>query len=138
MSTLKVEHAAVRAKARLAARNNWVINYACYNLLVNLSGLVGYTGGHVLGNFSVTRQRGEQGTGFSAKLEDLKKSIADYQIVLESAGKIIPGGHVAPMMAAKGLFDGEAAPGRTWVVSGMGANVKTVETPPKFSFQRCF
>ena len=37
----------------LAARNNWVINVAAYNLLVNLSGLVGYTGGYVLGNFSL-------------------------------------------------------------------------------------
>lgn len=33
------------------------------------------------------------------------------------------------MMAAKGLYDSEVAPGRTWIVSGMGANVKTVETP---------
>lgn len=85
----KVEHSALRAKARRAARNNWVINYACYNLLVNLSGLVGYTGGHVLGNFSVTKQRGETGTGFMAKIKDLQKSISDYQVVLESGGKVI-------------------------------------------------
>jgi len=26
------------------------------------------------------------------------------------------------MMAAKGLFDSEVAPGREWLVSGMGAN----------------
>lgn len=31
--------------------------------------------------------------------------------------------------AAKQVWDNEVAPGRTWVVSGMGANVRTVETP---------
>ena len=42
---------------------------------MNLSGLVGYTGGHVLGNFSVTKQRGEAGGGFTAKLKDLQDGI---------------------------------------------------------------
>jgi hypothetical protein len=100
---------------------------ACYNLLVNLSGLVGYTGGHVLGNFSVTKQRGEVGTGFSAKLKDLLQGISDYQVVVESGGRVIPGGHQQFMMAAKGLFDNEVAPGRTWVVTGMGANSESGE-----------
>lgn len=112
-----------------SARNNWTINAAAYNLLVNLSGLVGYTGGHVLGNFSVTKQRGEQGTGVSAKIKDLQQGMKDYQVVIESGGKVIPGGYTPYAMAAKGVFDNEAAPGRTWVVSGMGANVRTVETP---------
>jgi hypothetical protein len=94
---------------------------------VNLSGLVGYTGGHVLGNFSVTKQRGEVGTGFSAKLKDLLQGIADYQVVVESGGRVIPGGHQQFMMAAKGLFDSEVAPGRTWVVTGMGANAESGE-----------
>lgn len=71
---------------------------------MNLSGLVGYTGGHVLGNFSVTKQRGEQGTGFSAKLKDLTDSIKEYQVVLESAGRVIPGGRPAYAMAAKHRF----------------------------------
>ncbi len=97
------------------------------NLLVNLSGLVGYTGSHVLGNFSVSRQRGEQGTGFSAKLKDLTDGIKEYQVVLESAGKVIPGGRPQFKMAAKQLFDMERAPGRTWVVTGMGANATTSE-----------
>lgn len=60
------------------------------NLLVNLSGLVGYTGGHVLGNFSVTKQRGEAGTGFSAKLKDLQQGIKDYQVVVESVERSSP------------------------------------------------
>ena len=96
---------------------------------MNLSGLVGYTGGHVLGNFSVTKQRGEQGTGVSAKIKDLQQGIEDYQIVIESGGKVIPGGHMPFAFAAKQVWDNEVAPGRTWVVSGMGANVRTVETP---------
>ena len=94
---------------------------------MNLSGLVGYTGGHVLGNFSVTKQRGEIGTGFSAKLKDLLDGIKDYKVVVESGGRVIPGGHQQFMMAAKGLFDDERAPGRTWVVTGMGANAESSE-----------
>ena len=118
-----------REERFLAARNNWVINAAAYNLLVNLSGLVGYTGGHVLGNFSVTKQKGEQGTGVSAKIKDLQQGMKDYQVVVESGGKTIPGGHMPFAFAAKQVWDNEVAPGRTWVVSGMGANVRTVETP---------
>lgn len=100
-------------------------------MLVNLSGLVGHAGGHVLGNFSVTKQRGEKGTGFSAKLLDLTEGIKDYQVVLESGGNVIPGGFSAYTMAAKGLWDSEVAPGRTWSVTGMGANVvrRTMEVP---------
>jgi hypothetical protein len=112
----------------LRARNNWVINAAAYNLIANISGLVGYTGGHVLGNFSVTKQRGEQHTGVTLKIEDLKQGMKDYAVVIESGGKVIPGGHGAYSMAAKGLYDSERTPGRPWIVSGMGANVSTVET----------
>jgi hypothetical protein len=97
------------------------------NLLVNLSGLVGYTGGHVLGNFSVTKQRGEQGSGFTAKLKDLQEGIHDYEVVVESGGKVIPGGHQTFGFAAKGVCDDERAPGRTWMVTGMGANAETGE-----------
>lgn len=50
-------------------------------------------------------------------------------MVLESGGKVIPGGHTPYAMAAKQVWDNEVAPGREWVVSGMGANVRTVETP---------
>jgi hypothetical protein len=120
----RVPHTSLRAKA-----------CAAYNLLVNLSGLVGYTGGHVLGNFSVTKQRGEVGTGFSAKLKDLLQGIADYQVVVESGGRVIPGGHQQFMMAAKGLFDSEVATGRTWVVTGMGANAASGEM---WSSTQCF
>jgi hypothetical protein len=112
-----------------AARNNWVINATCYNMLVNISGLVGYTGGHVLGNFSVTKQKGEQGTGVSAKIKDLADGMKQYQVVMESGGRVIPGGHAPAVMAAKGLYDAERAPGRTWVVTGMGANTTTWEVP---------
>jgi hypothetical protein len=61
----------------------------------SVSGLVGYTGGHVLGNFSVTKQRGEQGTGVSAKIKDLLQGMKDYAVVLESGGKLISGSHTA-------------------------------------------
>jgi hypothetical protein len=96
---------------------------------VNLSGLVGYTGGHVLGNFSVTKQRGEAGTGVKAKIDDLKQGIKDYQVVVESGGTVIPGGHAPFLFAAKGLYDSEVAPGREWMTTGMGAAIKTPEWP---------
>lgn len=111
------------------ARNFWVINNAVYSLLVSISGLIGYTGGRVLANFSVTKQRGEQGTGFSAKLVDLKQAMADYLVVLLSGGRVIPGGRAAFSMAAKGLNDDERTPGRTWMTTGMGANATTGEMP---------
>jgi hypothetical protein len=98
-------------------------------MLVNLSGLVGYTGGHVLGNFSVTKQKGEVGTGVSAKIKDLVAGMELYRVVLESGGKVIPGGYSPYAMAAKQLMDNEVAPGREWAVNGMGANVRTMETP---------
>ena len=96
---------------------------------MNLSGLVGYTGGHVLGNFSVTKQRGEAGTGVKAKIEDLKDGIKAYQVVLESGGTVIPGGRSRYAFAAKGLYDSEVAPGREWITTGIGAAVKTPEWP---------
>ena len=80
---------------------------------------MGDTGGHVLGNFSVNKQRGEQGTGISAKLNDLKQGMDDYKVVLESGGKVLPRGNSQFAFAAKGLWDNERAPGRTWVVTGM-------------------
>jgi hypothetical protein len=98
-------------------------------MLVNLSGLVGYTGGYVLGNFSINKNKGELGTGVKAKIDDLKQGMKDYRVVLESGGRVIPGGYSGFEFAAKGLWDGERAPGRTWLVNGMGANVKTVEVP---------
>jgi hypothetical protein len=52
-----------------------------------------------------------------------------YQVVLEFGGKVIPGGHTPYAMAAKQVRDNEVAPGRAWAVSGMGANVKTMEVP---------
>ena len=52
-----------------------------------------------------------------------------YKIVLESGGKVIPGGYTPYAMAAKQVWDNEVALGRTWVVNGMGANVRTAESP---------
>jgi hypothetical protein len=112
-----------------SARNNWVINAAAYNMLVNLSGLFGYTGGHVLGNFSVTKQKGEAGTGVSANIKDPVDGMKLYQVVLEFGGKVNPGGYTPYAMAAKQVMDNEVAPGRAWAVNGMGANVRTMEFP---------
>ena len=74
------------------------------------------------------KSRGELHTGVTLKIEDLKQGMKDYGVVLESGGQVIPGGHGAYAMAAKGLYDSERTPGRTWIVSGMKANVSTVES----------
>jgi len=55
--------------------------------------------------------------------------------VVESGGRVIPGGHQQFAMAAKGLWDGEVTPGRTWFVTGIGANAKSCEM---FSATQCF
>ena len=93
---------------------------------MNLSGLVGYTGGHVLGNFSVTKQRREIGTGFSAKLKDLLQGMEDYKSWSSPAEESFQEA-TQFVMADKGLFDNEVAPGRTWIVTSMGANSTSAE-----------
>lgn len=42
-----------------------------------------------------------------------KSSITVITEMVESGGRVIPGGHQQFMMAAKGLLDDERAPGRT-------------------------
>jgi hypothetical protein len=78
-------------------------------------------------NTRTDRNRTHSSTGFSAKLKDLLQGIADYHVVVESGGRVIPGGHAQFEMAAKGLFDNEVAPGRTWIVTGMGSNSTSAE-----------
>jgi hypothetical protein len=108
------------------AQNQWVQSKAARELLLNISTQLGGPGSHVLANFSVTKQKGFETEGLPELLKDLKDQIKEYEVVLRSGGRVAPGGHVAPAMAAKGVMDFmERTPGRNWVVTGMGANTST-------------
>lgn len=113
----------------VGAREHWVHDTAARDLLLSLSVLAGGPQSHVLANFSFARQKGFESEGLAEKLKDLKESIKNYEISVRSGGRIAPGGHVRPAMAAKGLLDWEErTPSRTWVVTGMGANTQTIDT----------
>lgn len=110
------------------AQNQWVQAKSARDLLLSISTLSGGPSSHVLANFSVSRQKGFESEGLPERLRDLKEQASDYEAVLRSRGRMAPGGHVKPMMAAKGVLDyQERTPGRTWIVSGMGANASSPE-----------
>lgn len=112
----------------LGAVNKWVTADAARSLLLNVIGLVGMPGSHVLANFSVTRGKGDILESVAAQLKDLVATCAFYDVTIRSNGATNPGGHAIPQMAAKGINDwGEVAPGRTWGTTGMGANAKTTD-----------
>jgi hypothetical protein len=106
------------------AQNQWVQATTARQLLLSVtSGAGGAPSSHVLANFSVTKGKGFESEGTPALLADLRTQISQYTIVLRSGGKAAPGGHVKPTMGAKGVMDWqEHTPGRTWLVTGMGAN----------------
>lgn len=105
------------------ARNNWVTAAAALDLLMNTQSLRLIPGAHVLGNFSVTRAPQRNANPGDNKAEELRKTIKMFDPVLKSCGLAMPGSHVKPLMAAKGVNDwAEKTPARTWVVTGMGAN----------------
>jgi len=110
------------------ARNQWVQAKAAHELMSSLSILQGGPQMHVLANFSFTRTRALPGEGMAEKLKDLKEKLKLYDIAIRSGGKLAPGGHVRPRMAAKGVNDWEErTPSRTWIVTGMGANTQSVD-----------
>jgi hypothetical protein len=115
-------------KMYAGSRNQWVTAKAARNLILNLMGLVGMPGAHVLANFSVTRQRGLDDEGVAARLRGINQDIALYEPVLRSCGTVVPGGHPKPGFAAKGVFDySERTPGRTWINTGIGTNAKSMD-----------
>lgn len=108
------------------AQNQWVQSAAARGLLLNVSTMIGGPGSHVLANFSVTKQKGFESEGVPELLKDLKAKMAEYEITIRSRGRVSPGGHARPGMAAKGVLDwSESTPGRTWITTGMGANAST-------------
>jgi hypothetical protein len=110
------------------SRNQWVTAKAARNLVLGLMGLIGMPGSHVLANFSVQRQRGLDEEGVAAKMRGITADIALYEPVLRSGGRTPPGGYPASAFAAKGVFDWtERSPGRTWVNTGLGANVQSAD-----------
>ena len=110
----------------IGAQNQWVQASTARNLLLNVSTMAGGPASHVLANFSVSKMKGYESEGLPERLKELKESLSLYEITLRSGGKVAPGGHSRPMMAAKGVLDWqEQSTGRTWMVTGMGANTTT-------------
>ena len=111
-----------------AARNQWVQAKSARDLLLTMSVLQGGPQTHVLANFSFTRGKQLALEGMPEKLKDLKEDLKLYEIAIRSGGRIAPGGHVPPRMAAKGLMDwGEKTPARTWITTGMGSNATSAD-----------
>ena len=107
------------------SRTQWVIAKAARNLILNIIGLVGTPGSHVLANFSVTRQKGGEGESVQTKLAQLQKDIDIYAVSLVSRARTLPGGHPSPGFGAKGVRDWtEKSPSRGWSTTGIGANAK--------------
>jgi hypothetical protein len=110
------------------ARVQYTTALAARDLLLSISGLFGAPGMHVLANFSVSRQKGFEKEGISAKIQELSDSIKFYEPTLRSGGNTMPGGRAKPGMAAKGVFDWtEKTASRLWTNSGMGANESSLD-----------
>ncbi|MGI4814015.1 MAG: hypothetical protein ACRYGG_11885 [Janthinobacterium lividum] len=107
------------------SRNQWVTAKASMGLLLNIGDLLG-NGGHVLANFSVTRTGTAVNAGTTGLLTDLSSMLKLYDPSIRSGGRIEPGGHARPIMAAKGVGDrNERTPGRMWDPNSVGANAIT-------------
>ena len=109
----------------IGARNQWVIARSSVELILSLGDLL--TGGsHVLANFSVTQAHTNPNEGTSGKLTELQQQVKWFEPSIRSGGRIEPGGHARPVMAAKGVMDwSERTPARQWSMYGAGANMIT-------------
>lgn len=110
-------------------RNQWVKALASRDLILDIASLIGSPGAHVLANLSVTRSQGSDQQNVAAKLKELNDSLKHYEINLRSGGRIAPGERVSPAgFGAKGVMDWtEKTPGRTWINTGYGANLQSID-----------
>lgn len=115
-----------RKQLFLNARANWVSNTVAADLLGAIADLSGLRGSKTLANFSVEKLTGVNSEGIPQKVQDLNKEAEKWRIVLNSGGDVGFGGHVKGSYGAKALYDVDSPAGRTWAVTGMGANAKTV------------
>lgn len=115
-----------RYKLFINARQNWVVATAGKALMLSIWDLAGTRGSKTLGNFSIQKQALVRDEGFPKKINDLQKEADTWVIVLKSGADIGPGGHAKGKMVQKGMYNTDMPPGRLWVVTGMGANVRTM------------
>lgn len=114
-----------RKQLFLNARSNWVSNTVAADLVGSIADMAGLRGSKTLGNFSTEKLSGVNSEGIPQKVQDLNKEAEKWRIVLNSGGDVGFAGHVKGGWGAKALYDVDSPAGRTWVVSGMGANAKT-------------
>ena len=111
----------------LIARQRMTTLKASMRLIVNLWDVNSSRGTKTLGNFSVSRVSQTKDEEVPKKLTELKEEIASWKLAVQSGGEIGFDGRIAWTTAAKGLFgDNDAPAGRGWMVTGMGANHKSV------------
>jgi hypothetical protein len=108
----------------LIARQRYVVLGTAYRLVMNFWDINSSHGSKSLGNFAVHR---ESDSEVPKKLADLKEGFEGWKLSLQSGGAIGYQGRVSAVTASKGLFgDNDAPAGRTWMVTGMGANHKSI------------
>jgi len=110
----------------LDARQNWVSNVSAASLVQNVWDILGARGSKTLGNFSNERLAGVSSDGVPQLVQSLRKEADKWRIVMNSGADVGFGGHVKGGWGAKALYDVDAPAGRTWAVTGMGANAKSV------------
>jgi hypothetical protein len=120
------DHAVVQYHRWLYARQRYTLAMSTARMLTNMYDIDHSRGVKTLGNFSVTRIDMNKGGGVPKKLEVLFQDAEVWEMTLKSGGLVGAGGRPVPVMAAKGLFDRDFPTGRTWKVTGMGANMKSI------------
>ena len=111
----------------LIGRQRYVTLKTAFRLVINLWDVNSSRGSKTLGNFSVSRASQTKDEDVPKKLTELKEEIEGWKLVVQSAGAIGYEGRVHSVTAAKGLYgDNDAPAGRGWMVTGMGANHKSI------------
>lgn len=111
----------------LFARQNYVANRAAFESIISVFDTAVSRGSKTLANFSVHRVSLPKDESVPRRLQELEEQYKGWLPVIKSGGEIAFGGHAKPVMAAKGLYDRSEGPaGRLWMVTGLGANRKSL------------
>ena len=110
----------------LRARQDYVVHSVACELLSNVWDMAGARGSKTLANFSVERLSAVRDDGIPQRVQELREEAEKWRIVLNSGAAVGYGGHVKGAWGQKGLYDPDPPAGRTWRVTGMGANAKTI------------
>lgn len=109
------------------ARQRYTQCVAARDLILNMWDVNMNRGAKTLGNFSVSKSAQTKDEEVPKKLTQLEQDIKEWDPVIRTAGHLGRGNRPTPTMAAKGVYgDSDGPTGRTWMVTGMGANHKSI------------